>query len=295
MDVAALLLGTRVLIVGLQARKDLNGRHGTVCGAFDEAKGRVPISIELAKPGDCEDVLVKPANLQIGEAERRFKVVRTQCTMGNTGRGGLLPELIGQLLYSQGQSDDSPLVVQEMTRGKLEDTIRRRGWVEHPTELCGQFGLSLLCFSKLYESDDEHRGRNNILATYLTNSAQTGLAPNTVLGEAIFVRLSPSTGELVDFVRSEAMRALCYLNDLSDVYPLEESCPSGAERASFFDAIKQCFPYYMANGKGSDTMRVNGFSSYDGQAARVGCWRMPDGTLRKPANLQPDAEFVKVV
>ena len=144
-----------------------------------------------------------------------------------------------------------------------------------------------------YRRSDEHKGKNNILATFLTNNSASGLAPNTALGEAIFVRLSPTTRELVDFAWSEAVRALCCINDLMDVYPLEESCQSPAERVAYFDAIRQCFPYYMANGVDNDNMRQNGFYSADGKRD---CRRMRDGSLRKkPADMQPDAEFVRIV
>ena len=101
---------------------------------------------------------------------------------------------------------------------------------------------------------------------------------NTALGDAIFMRLSPTTGEPVDFVWSEAVRALCYVNDLMGVYPLEESCRSAAERAEYFDAIQRCFPFYMPTGEENDTMGVDGFSSADG---RRECRLMADGSLRK--------------
>lgn len=291
MDAETLAVGTRVLVAGLQGRQDLNGLHGVVCGAYDEEAGRVPVKVVLAS-GESESVRIKPANLQPAPPEKRIKVLRTQCTMGNTGHGGGLGELIGTIYMSRGKRN-SPLAVDELTKSELDILVRERRWVEHPTELCDRFGLSLRCYAQRYRRSDEHQGRNNILATYLTNTAQTGLAPNTVLSEAIFVRLSPTTGEPVDFVWSEAVRALCYINDLMDVYPLEESCPSSAERASYYDAIRQCFPYYMANGVDDDNMRTGGFFSSDG---RRECRRLSDGSLRKkPADMQPDSEFVKVV
>ena len=47
MEPNALTLGTKVLVTGLQGRADLNGRLGTVCGAFDDEAGRVPIKWRL--------------------------------------------------------------------------------------------------------------------------------------------------------------------------------------------------------------------------------------------------------
>ena len=49
MEPNALTLGTKVLVTGLQGRADSNGRLGTVCGAFDDEAGRVPIKVALAK------------------------------------------------------------------------------------------------------------------------------------------------------------------------------------------------------------------------------------------------------
>lgn len=291
MEPASLTIGTHVLIVGLQGRADLNGRRGTVCGAFDEASGRVPVKVALPRLRDSESVRIKPANLQAGSAEPTFQVVRTQCTRGNTGFGGGLGQVLSSIYASRGQSD-SPLIVEERRRCELETIISERKYIEHPTPLCEQFGLHLHCYAQPYRSSDEHQGRNNILATFLTNDAQSGLAPETVLGDAIFVRRSPTTGELVDFVWSEAARALFYINDLSEVYPLEEWCPSHCDRTAYFDTIRQCFPYYMANDAGCDNMRRNGFVSSDNTRE---CRRMPDGTLRlRPADMQRDAEFIKI-
>lgn len=293
MEPNALTLGTKVLVTGLQGRADLNGRLGTVCGAFDDEAGRVPIKVALAKLCQSESVRIKPANLQPGTPEPRFQIVRTQCTMGNTGLGGGLGELIGTIYTTSHENRNSPLLVEECSRSEIEALIAQRRWIEHPTDLCERFGLSLLCYAQRYRRSDEHQGQNNILATFLTNNAQTGLAPNTALGEAIFVRLSPTTREPVNFAWSEAVRALCYINDLMDVYPLEESCPSSADRTAYFDAIRKCFPYYMANGVDNDNMRQGGFYSSDGTRE---CRLMADGTLRKrPADMQPDAEFLRIV
>lgn len=291
MEPGAFDLGTRVLIAGLQGRADLNGRHGTVCGVFDEAAGRVPVRVSLAKPGASESVRIKLANLRSGEPERRFQVICTQCTMGNTGFGGSLGTLVCTFLQSRGQAN-SPLLEKDFSMSELEGLVSEGKLVEHPTELCDRFGLSVLCYAQPYRPSDEHRGINNILATFLTINAESGLAPSTVLGDAVFVRLSPTSREPVDFVWSEAARALCYVNDLMEVYPLEESCPSLDDRGAFFDAIRQCFPFYMANGTQDDNMRESGFFSSDGTRK---CRRKSDGSMeKKPAGMQPDAEFVRI-
>lgn len=111
------------------------------------------------------------------------------------------------------------------------------------------------------------------------------------------MRLSPTTGEPVDFVWSEAARALLYINDLMD----QDWCQSHSERVAFFDAIRQCYPYYMANMAEHfmsneveyDTMRPNGFHSSNGTRE---CRRMSDGSLcKRPADMQPDAAFIKIL
>ena len=286
-------LGTKVVVNGLKGRADLNGRHGTVCGVLDEESGRVPVKVMLAKPSESESVRIKLANLQPGVPEPRFQVVRTQCTMTNTGTRGGLSAQIGTIFTSRGDAN-SPLVVEERSSSELAALISERRWVEHPTDLCERFGLSVLCYAQRYRRSDEHQGKNNIIATFLTCHGQTGLAPDTVLGEAIFVRLSPTTREPVDFVLSEATRALCYVNDLMDVYPIEESCGrTPADKVAYFETIRLCYPYYMANGEEDDNMRARGF--YGGADGERECRRMTDGSLRKkPADLQPDAEFIKI-
>ena len=195
-------------------------------------------------------------NLQPGTPGPVSKL-STQCTMGNTGVA-VAWAVIGTIYTTSRENRNSPLPWRSAVGARSRLSSPRR-WIEHPTDLCERFGLSLLCYAQRYRRSDEHQGQNNILATFLTNNAQTGLAPNTALGEAIFVRLSPTTREPVNFAWSEAVRALCYINDLMDVYPLEESCPSSADRTAYFDAIRKCFPYYMANGVDNDNMRQGGF------------------------------------
>ena len=56
------LVGQRVRFLGLAARSDLNGQHGTVTG-FNKAKGRYAVKIDGAI-GGSQAILVKPTNLE---------------------------------------------------------------------------------------------------------------------------------------------------------------------------------------------------------------------------------------
>ena len=57
------LLGSRVVVSGLKARPELNGKGG-VCTDFVPAKGRYAVRVD----GERDAVLLKPANLDVGPA-----------------------------------------------------------------------------------------------------------------------------------------------------------------------------------------------------------------------------------
>ncbi len=121
------------------------------------------------------------------ESSRSVQFVWTLIKDGNTGMDGPFPNVISRILQTEDMNNSS-LHVQTGQIKKLLAFIEKKGYVEHPTTLCQALGMSLTCYAKPYKHADEHHGKNNILATFLTCNAMTGLAPNTIIGRAVFIR-----------------------------------------------------------------------------------------------------------
>jgi hypothetical protein len=132
---------------------------------------------------------------------------------GNTGMDGGLPQVLCQALH-----DGSSIVEKPATMTTLENWCANNGYVEYPTNLCATFGQYLKLYGAPYQSSKEHRGKNNIIATYFACDHGTGLAPATVIGKAVLVRLDGLNGKPVDLTRDEVIRTGFFLNDLMDSY-----------------------------------------------------------------------------
>jgi hypothetical protein len=62
---AALQDGSRVRIAGLQARPQLNGRTGVVCGAFDHESGRWTVEIDASDAEPVFQISIRTANITL--------------------------------------------------------------------------------------------------------------------------------------------------------------------------------------------------------------------------------------
>ena len=145
----------------------------------------------------------------------KIQIVWTLNKAGNTGQGDY-----SSLQCAANNDRDSPTSSTQAQVVRNYATIRdwcsANGFVRWPTTLCDAFGLHLECYAA--KNGREHVGKNNQLATYLCCDAQTGLAPRTVIGKAVFIRTNGCDGAPVSLALSELTRAMSFINDLMDVY-----------------------------------------------------------------------------
>ncbi|PXF43431.1 hypothetical protein BWQ96_06821 [Gracilariopsis chorda] len=286
--------GTTVRITGLQRCAHLNERQGTVLGVFDGE--RIPLRVQM-KDDAYEEVRVRLANLRPCKADnalttRRHEIIETitngpgvdeQDTPvavlwllnkgGNIGEGDLFATLCSKLTCMRENNASNPLQRERMTLKQVHEICKKERFELNPSRLCDKFGLPLLCYS-----NPSHPGKSNVLATYFTCNADTGLAPHDIFGPAMVIRLSPSTGEPVDFEYGEAVRAFGFINDLMEWYPSPPLC-EGEGFPHFFKAIAACYPYYDT----SCQMQLKGFIG-----RRKEVQLLDDGTLLKdPEHLMP--------
>ena len=125
----------------------------------------------------------------------------------------------------------------------LEKWCATNGYIEYPTKLCAAFGQYLKLYGAPYDSSKEGRGeKNNIIATFFACDDVTGLAPATVIGNAVLVRLDgPPNGKPIDLTRDEVIRTGFFLGNLMKVYGCDWT---RQEWLKIFQAWKRCFPYY---------------------------------------------------
>ena len=187
----------------------------------------------------------------------------------------------GDLVLAEAlQGAPSNIVEKPARMSVLEDWCRQNGFIEHPTTLCAQFGPYLRVFAIPHRFSLEHQRKNNVIATYLTCNATTGLAPNTVIGKAVVVRLDGPFGNPIDLTRDEVVRTGLFLNDLMKLYSDEfehEEWQTGMK------VWKRCFPYYDPD-KG-DTMNLNRFT---------GKHRMMDGVTGRQEEDGQEVTFAMV-
>ena len=146
---------------------------------------------------------------------RKIQIVWTLNKKENTGESGF-----GELCSGLGsnvsiEDPGCPVRSQMTTYETLKKWLNSNCFVRHPTNLCAAFGLNLECYAEPYAFSKEHQGRNNVIATYMTCEPRTGLARNTIIGRAVFVR-KDSDGNPVSLTVTEFRRAMAYINDLMD-------------------------------------------------------------------------------
>mmetsp|Transcript_3563 Transcript_3563/g.6069 ORF Transcript_3563/g.6069 Transcript_3563/m.6069 type:complete len:224 (-) Transcript_3563:54-725(-) len=152
---------------------------------------------------------------------------------------------------------DTALIEKLASVEKLERWCQDNGFVEHSTDLCRVLGLHIRLFAQPYRPHEENGWKNNVVATFLHCDADTGLAPHTILGKAIVLRLNRPHGEPVDMTVKELHRTGCFIGDLmSRVYG---NSFTAKEKRTMFKAWNTCFPYYDPT-KG-DSMGFFGFES----------------------------------
>eukprot|EP00128_Syssomonas_multiformis_P007305 Colp12_sorted_trinity150504_noHs@4187 len=172
---------------------------------------------------------------------------------GNDGFSELPSVLCSELRYKNNEAD-SAVKVQNANLETLMTWCKDNGFVKHPTELAECVGIKMLCYAQPYKASLEHKGKNNIIATFMTCRKANGLAPNTIIGRAVFIRLDPETDAPVDFEKNEFLRLGFCINDLMDVYGDHDH----REIPSILNKVKQAFPYYDPVNRG-DTMCSYGF------------------------------------
>lgn len=258
-----LSVGALVQLTGLQSRSDLNDRLGKITAALSPSTGRLTVRV-LFPHLAVECVNIKPENLSPSPSpDPAVRVVRIRTTLNNTGAETHLPDLIYSAEASANEEPaQCPIIEDDVRPTDLLHEVAEKGWVEHGTELCGAFGLRIKCFARPYRSAGAMR---NIIATNMTRELRSGDAPNTVRGEAVFVKLGEE-GEALALKRNDVMRALYFLADLRTyAYPVGQSHAKLAdcelERELFKVAIKECFPHYDGRFE-NDRMTKNGFDNY---------------------------------
>ena len=177
---------------------------------------------------------------------------------GNTGEDGGLAQVLHQALEDPSRSS---IVEKPATMTSLEEWCTTNGYIEYPTKLCAAFGQYLKLYGAPYKFSKEHCGRNNIIATFLACDDVTGLAPTTVIGKAVLVRLDGPNGKPVDLTREEVIRTGFFLDDLMDSYGDDWT---HREWLKIFQGWKRCFLYYDAVTSG-DSMGSFDMNGHDGR------------------------------
>ncbi|KAJ3088953.1 hypothetical protein HK102_007540 [Quaeritorhiza haematococci] len=206
-----------------------------------------------------------------------IQVIWTLNKAGNTGHA-LLPNV---LTFACNTKDISTSSIQPQQTPNLPTLITwcvRNNFTLHLCPLVESVtGIRLHCFAEPYDSKKEHKGKNNVVATYMTCRTLSGLAPHTITGRAVFVRVDPKNGDKpVDLDRDEFLRIVSCINDLmQDVYGTEE-----LDVNKMVKDVRKCYPFYDPSGKG-DTMGKNGFHGIDEGGVRGGrfCYVGEDGEL----------------
>jgi hypothetical protein len=193
-------------------------------------------------------------NVRRAGGSKKIQIVWTLNKKGNTGEC-----FFGELCSGLGskvsiEDPGCPVKSQITTYETLQKWLNSHGFVRYPTNLCAAFGLNLECYAEPYAFSKEHRGRNNVIATYLTCEPRTGLARNTIIGRAVFVR-KDSDGNPVSLTVTELRRAIAYINDLMDAYsdgPIDNY-------PEFCRIVKDAYPFYSPYR--THNMRGHGFEA----------------------------------
>ena len=178
---------------------------------------------------------------------------------GNTGKGGGLGQVLCNTFHIEPKK--SSVVEKPAEFQKLQQWCKDNNYVEYPTKLCARFGQHFKVYAEPYSWENEHKGKNNIIATFLVCDDATGLAPSTVCGKALVVRMNGEDGEPVDLTKEELVRTGFFLNDLMDTY---SAGPTPDELEESLDCWKKCFPYYDVVKKG-DTMGSHAMNGNKGR------------------------------
>lgn len=254
------------------SRPDLIGRTGAIQDVDESSLAQVRLNL----PGlTSETVCVPKTDLATIDEEDlpRVSVMWTYIRRLNTGNDGSLVEVLADA-YAVDNEDESSLREISCTEGELHDFLTRMQFEEVGTPLCKKFGLAVRAFAHPHAEGDAHAGRDNVLAAGFTQAADG--STSTIVGTAFFVRMSPTSGQLVDFTHGEAVRALFYISDI--VKMRDAAGPDGLADQTWL-TLHTCFPFYEVGCRISE----DGFFGLSGSMTR-----RQDGSFAKsPADLQP--------
>jgi hypothetical protein len=138
------------------------------------------------------------------------QVIWTLNKSGNTGLEGELALVTSRAMHPPAGQES--IVQKPASIQQLKQWCDEHGFVEHSCELVRALGLNLTCYAQPHSWEKEHKGKNDILATFFTCRARSGLAPNTVIGKAVFVKRD-AAGELVDLTKAVFIKMSYFLGE----------------------------------------------------------------------------------
>lgn len=269
--------GQLVKLTQVPSRPDLAGLCGTVLPSEINSE-HVTVRVHLAA-FKTEVVHVSPDDLQLAGEEPRVSVMWTYIRRLNTGNHGRLATVVADA-YAADDDDDSSLREISCTISELHDFVARMQFEVMPTTLCEAFGLRLLCYAHPFTQEDVGKGRDNVLASHFTCGVDDGRTANPIVGTSFLLRLSPTTGEVVDFSHLEAIRSLFYINDVLSLY---DASSDRVLSARVWQSLKTCYPYYEAGCRMSE----------DGFFGIKSMKRLEDGTFEKsPPDMTPASSYI---
>lgn len=274
------LPGQAVIVTGLTDETELNGRSGSVTEEEDQ-EGRMLVRVHLPW-FEIKDVRLKREYLRFVEEgdEARVDVIWTYTRRLNTGMRGEFAEVMADA-YAAYDDEENSLRQISCTISELHEFVSRMRFEQCETPLLTRIGVRVACYAHPHEAAEENGGRDNVLATYLTLGTEERQPQRKVVGTAFFARLSPSSGEIVDFPLDEALRLLMFVND---VLPLYDDPPSTGLSEDACHAFLTCLPFYDIGCK----MAQDGFSGIRTMK------RLEDGSFVKdPDNMEPVSTHAK--
>eukprot|EP00953_Heterococcus_sp_UTEX-ZZ885_P036278 18695-Heterococcus_DN1.PRE.4 len=138
------------------------------------------------------------------------QVIWTLNKSGTTGLEGGLALVASRAMHPR--AGEESVIQKPASMQQLKQWCDQQGFVEHSCELVKDLGLNLTCYAQPHSWAKEHKGNNNILATFFTCRSRSGLAPNTVIGKAVFVKRD-AAGEPVDLSKEEFIKMAYFLGE----------------------------------------------------------------------------------
>lgn len=268
--------GQTAFISGLTDRTDLNGRYGYVLETESEDR---KIDVRVNLPGfQTETVRLERANMRFvaEEDEPRVDVIWLYTRRLNTGQRGGIAEVMADAYVAVGDEENSVCQI-SCTETELHECISRMQFDRVPTPFLERVGVRIACFARPHAgAADEGLGRDNVLASYVAASFadEHRLKVRNIVGTTFLIRLSPTTGDIVNFPHDEMMRILMFINDISDIRRGEP----GVFTDDVLDTFAACLPFYDLGCR----MTLEGFVGLNSMR------RLDDGSFSKePEDMAP--------